>query len=498
MKSIRLILAGLFFLFLAACSNEDELTEIQSGSSAGGEINFQIGFENEVKVSTDANFKSKFEEGDQIGLFIVKSGESIKPSGNYEDNRKLTYNSGIWTLEGDKIYAPVDGSSLSYYAYYPYVAGTDPTTMIFGVKNDQSQDGMYDISDLLLSKAENQTKATVSLQFAHALSLIQIEVVKGANMVSFDSTLKAILHNTQTSANVDLVNGSATSINTTLQDIVMSRVETESGYIYRALVPAQTIAANTELFTFVQETTGKEIDNSYTTEVETVLTGGKVTKWRITLEGEALPEHNYSVGDVYPFMGTPLGIVFEVSNGGKNGKIVSLMEKQHRWGTSPKDEFADGVDFVRDADNGKGATQSIVNARKDASNFATDYVIFPWLYTIMNENDANGQWYISSKNELKSLYAAMSGLTYDDVSTSWIDGASMPNFNAAEAIAARTAFNENIKAVGGAEFNLNGQYWTSTEIDNQKAWSVHFGTGILQNSKFKYDEWGRARGVMEF
>lgn len=502
MKSIRLILAGLLFLGLAGCSSEDEFMDTQSPEQSGenGEIVFNIGFGDQLRVSTDADFKSKFEDGDQIGVFIVKGGEPIKPSGNYEDNRKLTYSAGEWTLDGNKIYAPVDGSSLNVYAYYPYAAGVDPTAMIFGVKDNQAQAGMYDASDFLLAKAENQLKGSVNLQFTHALSLIQVEIVKGTNMPSFDNSLTVILQNRFTSADIDIVNGTAVAKNAATQPITMLRVETgvATTYIYRALVPAQTIAAGTELFAFVQETTGKEIENNFTTETETVLTAGKVAKWKITLNGETLPEHNYNVGDVYPFTGTPIGIVFEVSNGGKNGKVVSLTEKQHRWGSSPKDEMTDGIEFIRDADNGKDATRNLIRVRKAASNFATDYVVFHWLYTVMNENDESGQWYMPSKNELKSLYAAMSGLTYDDVSTSWIDGAAMPNFNSAEATAARTAFSDKVKAAGGTEFNLGGQYWASTEIDNQKAWSVHFGTGVLQNSKFKYDEWGRARAILEF
>lgn len=501
MKSIRLLLAGLLFLCFASCSNEDEIETSEPQAAAKGEINFTIGFGQQTKVSTDADFKSKFDEGDEVGFFIVKSGEILKASGNYADNRKLVYNSGEWTLDGDKIYLPVDGASLNIYAYYPYVANVDPTNMTFSVASNQSQANMYNKSDLLLAKVENQNKAEINLQFAHAFSLIQVEVTKGANMVSFDNSLEVTLLNRYPSSSIDLTKGTASVTSLKSQTIVMKRVETDASatkYNFRALVPAQSIGASTELFFFIQETSGKEINNNYVAEASVSLTAGKVSKWKITLEGEPLPEHNYAVGDVYPFVGTPQGIVFEISNGGKNGKIVSLVEKAGRWGTSPKDELGEGNTLIRDADNGKGATQALVHARKSASNFSTDYAVFYWLYADINASDETGAWYLPAKNELKSLYAAMNGLTYEDIKTSWIDAGAMPGFDNPTNIAARTAFNKKIQDAGGTAFGDNGQYWASTEIDANFAFSVKIDTGVLQKTKYKYDTWGRARLIFEF
>jgi len=502
MKSIRLLLTGLIFLGFFACSNENEIEIPEPQGDLKNAISFNIGFDNRLKVSTDADFKSQFEDGDEIGLFIIKSGAAIKPSGNFEDNRKLVYNNGEWTLDGSKIYFPVDGSSLSFYAYYPYTDNVDPTNMTFGVEEDQSQESGYNKSDLLLAQAKDQLKATITLQFAHALSLIQVEVNKGANMVSFDNSLTVSLLNCFPAASVNLENGVATVKPSDAKPIVMHRVETGQSatkYNYRALVPAQTIAADTELFFFVQETTGKEINNNYISETAITLTAAKVSKWKIALDGEALPEHNYAVGDVYPFMGTPLGIVFEISNDGKNGKVVALKEKAARWGTQGKDESIDGIALIRDADNGKEATQNMVKARKNSSNFAGDYAAFHWIYTEMNENDDTGIWYMPAKNELRSLYAAISGLTYEDIKTSWLDANAMPGFDSQACIAARTAFNEKIKAAGGTAFGVDvGQYWSVTEINTNSAWSVKIDTGILQNSKRKDDSWGRTRPIMEF
>lgn len=500
MKLIRLLLMSLLLLGFNSCSNEDQLNEQDALEQPGKEILFKIGLAGATKASTGADFKSTFTEGDQIGLFIVKQGQTLNASGNYADNRKLTYSGGEWVLDGESLISPIDGSALSYYAYYPYTSGIDPTNMTFAVKNDQNAVGQYDLSDLIMAKTENQTKNTITLEFSHVLSLVQVEVVRGSNTPSFDNTLAVTLRNCMATGNIDLTANTATAKMGSVQEIVMHRVEsgTAATYNYRALVPMQAIANGAELFSFVQTTSGKEINFTYSTETTTTLTGGNVTKWKITLAGTPPPAHNYAVGDVYPFTGTAVGLVFEISNGGKNGKVVSFLEKAGRWGTSPKDEQADAVALIRDADNGKDATKNLIVKRNTAANFASDYVVFDWLYKTVNANDLDGDWYMPSKNEMRSLYAAMSGYTYTDIKDSWVDSQPMPNFDTASASTARTNFNTKMTTAGGTTFNLSGQYWATTEISTDKVWSVHFLTGVLQNSKFKYDTYGRLRPILAF
>lgn len=503
MKSIKYILVVFLLLGFASCSNDDETDGLQSPDpeANNAEVNFNISFSDQLKVSTDAAFKSKFEAGDEIGLFAVKAGNNMQASGNYADNRKLTYNGTNWVLDGDAIFYPVDGMALSFYAYYPYTTTIDPTNTVFEGNSDQSQDAAYSKSDLLLSKTENQKDKTVNIQFSHAQSLIQVEVVKDDNLVPFDNTFTVKLLNIYPSSQVDLVAGTSSVKNTSIQEITMKRVETDASaktYTYRALIPAQTIAGSTEIFSFVQTTTGKTINFKYITETATTLTAGKVTKWKITLKGEDVPPHVYAVGDVYPFNGTPAGIVFEVSNGGVNGKVVSLIEKQNRWGDNNIQESLNGVPAITDADNGKEATRALIEKRKDGGNFASDYAIFSWIYTTVNEGDLDGIWYLPAKNELKSLYAAMNGYTYSDIETSWIDGGVMPHSQEQASIDTRTAFNNKVTTAGGTAFTENGQYWATTEISKTVAWSVKIDTGILQNNKAKTDTYGRARLIRTF
>ncbi|MBB4037247.1 hypothetical protein GGR21_003164 [Dysgonomonas hofstadii] len=501
MKSIKYIYTVLLILLLSCSNDEGYLDNGNEGKSEtpASAVKFNLGFQASTKVATDEAFQSIFENGDEVGLFVVKEGEILQATGNYEDNRKLVYNGTNWQLEGDDIFYPTDGTNLSVYAYYPYQDGTNPTDLAFEAGTDQNNAAGYSASDFLLAKAENQTEANINLPFSHTMALIHVEVVRGKNLASITSALEMNLHSCMTSFISDWSTLKATVKTGTVNDIKMLRVENSlNAHIYRALVPAQTIVSGTKLFSFVQTTNGSEIDNIYTTAAETELVAGKVTKWKITLNGEELPEHNYQVGDVYPFTGTPIGIVFEISNEGKNGKIVSLKENQQRWGAN-KDESADGVPTIRDVNDGKTASQNLVEKRRSGSNFATDYAVFSWLLNTMNESNVYGEWYMPAKNELRSLVAGMSGLTYSQIVNTWTDGNSMPDFTAQACVDARTAFNTKIKNAGGTEMNItNGQYWASTEADATFAWSVHLETGKIHATKRKDDAWGRLRPIMQF
>jgi Ni/Fe-hydrogenase subunit HybB-like protein len=116
----------------------------------------------------------------------------------------------------------------------------------------------------------------------------------------------------------------------------------------------------------------------------------------------------------------------------------------------------------------------------------------------MNENVWDGEWYIPSKNELKSLYAAFSGLTYADIEISWTDGNAMPDFDSQTYKDARTAFNLKMTTAGGSILNDTGRYWTSTEFDANKAWFIRFNTSVLEYNQEKYDTWTRVRPILAF
>jgi hypothetical protein len=115
-------------------------------------------------------------------------------------------------------------------------------------------------------------------------------------------------------------------------------------------------------------------------------------------EGEDLSadietESPYGIGDYYNVYGVK-GVVFEVSNDGENGKIVSLDEEYEYWGFEGIDEAIN----ANDRDNG----MNNMNVIKRSSDWESSSSAFKWC----DEKNADGitGWYYPAINELKSLY----------------------------------------------------------------------------------------------
>ena len=102
-------------------------------------------------------------------------------------------------------------------------------------------------------------------------------------------------------------------------------------------------------------------------------------------------ETKYSAGDFYDD-GTKKGVVFEVSEDGKHGKIVSLKETTSLWCTDEQCDIGIQVGANRDRD-GKTNTD-VVMRRKDYA----EYPAFKWC------REQGEEWYLPSKEELLVLY----------------------------------------------------------------------------------------------
>lgn len=145
---------------------------------------------------------------------------------------------------------------------------------------------------------------------------------------------------------------------------------------------------------------------------------------------------------------TAIGIVFWVDpTDATKYKIVSLNERQGRWGASGIDEQSAGVVGIRSNANGKTATKNLIALRKDDADFATNYYAFNFAY-LKNDCDVNGPWYLPAKDELKAIY------------TWWNTDISANNLI--------------ITTAGGTGLTA-GTYWSATEKDDTRnAWYVSF------------------------
>ena len=261
-----LLLATLAALILASCSKEemDGRSDMQNE-----EIRFEIGFAPTddsmqtsfaTRVATDTKFRSIWEDGDAIGIFAVENGSALATTSNLIHNVKLTYSSrgnGTWTA-AEPLYWPMNGKKLDFYAYYPYDETlTDPLAITFSVPTDQSAmtagTSVYNRNDILMAKTGNKDKSEiVALDFSHALAMVQVNVSKSMVGNYAPETLIVRLNGCATGCVLNLstqtIAQPSEPLTETIKMYPCPNDDVPGVFAYRALMPAQTIAAGTVMF----------------------------------------------------------------------------------------------------------------------------------------------------------------------------------------------------------------------------------------------------------
>ena len=251
-KNLIFALAGA--LAMTACSNEMEEQLAENGKN-GQNVKFSIGVENLSRTAiADGTLVTSFEQNDEIGIFAY-DGEKLVSS-----NVKYTYNGSEWTSEN--AIAAQDGVKLSYYAYYPYDASvTDPASIKDTVSADQTAG--FGKNDMLSARnTEAAAGATnISLNFAHAMAMVQVSLMEGTTSdANATVTLQSILPVTSVNAK----DGSVTAASGASVGVAMKKAA--ESLTYRAVVPEQTIKADSKLLTIVAG--GKTFDVTFSADVK--------------------------------------------------------------------------------------------------------------------------------------------------------------------------------------------------------------------------------------
>jgi len=225
-----------------------------------------------TRATTSADFKTAWDDGDQLGLFAVKRAPGapadLLAEGNELHNLCLTYTGGTWS--GIPTWPAGEGYVMDFYAYYPYDPGlTDPTAATFAVEADQ--DGTtagrsnHSLSDLLMAAADNGGQgfangSTVSLQFKHTMAMVEVTVGDAYGAIGPDDAPTATLHGMYRTAMVSLPDAATGTVPLgDCQDITMHRLATADGsLVYRACVPQQRIAAGATFFSLTLGSTTLE------------------------------------------------------------------------------------------------------------------------------------------------------------------------------------------------------------------------------------------------
>lgn len=194
----------------------------------------------EVKATDNS-----FEDGDQIGLYVSYDGD-LKEQGNYSDNRKYTFKSGVWTSESDLFWKDQE-SAADFYCYYPYAAPGNPLEYAFSVSANQSDLHSYKAADLLWGKCVGAVPSggQVKIVTSHLMSnlLVYLKPGKGFTEEEFAAANKQLtVGNVKTDAVVNLSVGGISALG---QPGTVTPYR--DGDCYRLLLPPQEVAADADL-----------------------------------------------------------------------------------------------------------------------------------------------------------------------------------------------------------------------------------------------------------
>ena len=184
--------------------------------------------------------------GIQIGAFGVVAGGATITNGV---NNKYTAD-GSGGLSASQEMSSTDGSVIIY-AYAPYQNSWSAynTANGFSVRTDQSSDADYLASDLLYASTTTTT-GSASLSFTHKLSRVCLTITNSTGADLSGVTVKVL--GTKTSTTLRLSDGALGEASGETSDITLaSNISIAAGgkqTVYGIVVPRQTVAAHTELF----------------------------------------------------------------------------------------------------------------------------------------------------------------------------------------------------------------------------------------------------------
>lgn len=253
--------------------------------------------------------------------------------------------------------------------------------------------------------------------------------------------------------------------------------------------------------------------------------GGQKVEANLTVE----QVKRYKIGDLYFIDGKPVGIVYNVYNGGSNGYVFSFkdnellqqnynVEKMPCWSVdmyaSPLDQ---GVEEVMktmepcclDPNDGRKNLEA-VKKRSDkdlrGKTWQERYPALAWVDEFDQANGNKGRWYIPSKNELKTLVLYINGIYEGSDIVLPSDGNSEDPENRKKRDQAIEKLNEIIKKHGGNIFyrdlGIDGatipgvtQMISSTEVGAQESGIGAVAVYLLRTIYPWWDQYHHASAI---
>ncbi|MFI3288580.1 MAG: fimbrillin family protein [Rikenellaceae bacterium] len=260
---MKKLLFCLSALCAVACTEGIE-EDVTLNTTNTGAVSFEA-------VMTTRATDTEFEDGDEASVMAYDSDGSI-----YADNVLYQYSGGIFSSD-TPIMKLNASDEISYLAVYPYTTIDEEKKVNFSVKEDQSYENNYTLSDLLSSSVEPTTTTSPQFIFTHLLSKFVINL-ESSDVTTDDAV--AIL-NLLTDVEYDLGTSEYTSSGTAKAITMAANDETS----FKALVVPQVIEANTNFgsitvggtvyeFIFSSKIT---IENGYVYTLNATIVGDKIT-----------------------------------------------------------------------------------------------------------------------------------------------------------------------------------------------------------------------------
>lgn len=402
MKTDRILLAACVMLTVSCSQEADDLLTNQSTEPTSRAVTFNASFGEGTTRATETSF----ETGDQIGVWAVQANSSLRSSGNYADNVSYVYSGGSFTAAGTGISLPNNGSSLAYYAVYPYSASFNNTgAFSFTVRSSQTVHADYTASDLCMASTEPTTSQAVNLTFNHVMSRVMVRLTGSALANKRVSVkLKNVLH----TMTLNMQTGKFSTANSGATDIQMLE---ESKNVFVAVVAPQKIPAK---MTLLEITVNGESDYA-SFDYEMTLNSGKQT----TLTGEYTENGTVTFrGDINPWQeeGSVPANVVPYDLQAKIGQYIPLYT-----GTTPPDlNITTGKGAILFAPSSTVYCSDYLNGT--GRGFEPGFITNPMLFNFFNQNSSSNTLSIEMAEYYVDENSNVTQTSYEQSETAYICG----------------------------------------------------------------------------
>lgn len=536
MKSSMMLMA--VSAALASCTQEDVLQNTPAQPS-DNELKLSVSTQDFVSdaqgraiTNNDETRKSKFENGDQMGLYIFsEDGEVLC------DNLLYTYNEDKWTTD-KTIY---QYKNAQYVAYFPYckdlsgVTGAESITTYFAdnILSNVSQTNAeaYEQADLMIATTSQVDGENVNLTLAHQFSMIELNVPCRKYITSATDGFQY-----------------AAPVKMEVEINEKTELYRAADGIYRMIVAPGTTPL---IEGSVEYDENMPIYFSSSSVTMNPLTAGTFTQFNVTYDDPAVKgltkdeatgryirplqpgDYYYNDGSIYPyaegvvdqpFTESCIGVIFEVGTGAPgtewtHGSVLALNNAHSdwsKWGNAGTPIDGNSVDassgsvelfnFLSRKMDGYTLTNTFTTAFGGLDCAFTKIKIFgsveapeSWRFTeyAAPENRTSG-WYMPSAGQLLAIWSGLGGYTV--AADNYMNSMTSDHSAKSEAVEKIQAAIEKVGGVFISQSNSDTEkgikqlWWSTTEVSNDNVWAIEWNYADTDSWTTGFSSKGKASG----